>query len=269
MNDTNDPHDLHDPHDPLEPIASAYAATLEKLGVAVQGRTRRSPDGTVLVNSAAPIATLNAIISPKLNPDPGVIASLAAAESPWDVPWSIHLRGEAASPQVAEVAVRYGLSGQASQPLMVRRPEQGLPEPSDAGSLRVRAVAPEEVELYTRTLAGGFEVPYELFLVLANPGLAQVEGITCYLAEVDGVPVGTAMTSIVNSLTGIFNVTTLPAHRRRGYGRMLTTELVRTGFAAGAPTVFLYSSKMGEDLYASLGFRTEESLTILLPEAAH
>ncbi|WP_284434615.1 GNAT family N-acetyltransferase [Streptomyces sp. TUS-ST3] len=116
-------------------------------------------------------------------------------------------------------------------------------------------------------MAEGFEAPHELFRVLADPSLGRIDGITLYLAELDGVPVGTGMTATSGDLTGLFNITTLPGYRRRGYGRVLTLEMIRAGFAAGAGTAYLYASKMGEPVYAAVGFRTEEYLTVITAPA--
>jgi N-acetylglutamate synthase len=247
--------------DLLRPIVSAYAGVLELLAAAATGRTRRGPDGAVLAVSGAAIASLNAIISPSLEPSPGEIASLAESKS-WGFPWSIQVRG-VPGPLITAVAAQHGLTEFTLEPLMIRRPEQGLPEEPVIDSLRVRAVSADELGLYTAILAEGFEMPYEMFQVFADPSLAKVDKFTFYLAELDDAPVGTGMTAVSGDLTGIFNITTLPRYRRRGYGRAVTMEMVRAGFAAGAPTAYLYASKMGGRVYESAGFRYEEYLTVI------
>ncbi|WP_020124442.1 GNAT family N-acetyltransferase [Streptomyces canus] len=248
--------------DPLAAVASAYAAVFEDLAVATTGRTRRGPRGAVLAISGAPIAALNAIISPSLEPSAEEITALAAAESPWEFPWSIHVRG-IPGPLVTEAAALHGLTHFEREPLMVRRSDLGLPTEPVSGGLRVRPVGVDELALYAKTVAEGFEAPHELFQVFADPSLGRMDGITFYLAELDGVPVGTGMTAISGDLTGLFNITTLPDYRRRGYGRALTLEMIRAGFAAGAGTAYLCASKMGEPVYAAVGFRTEEYLTVI------
>ncbi|MEU5381488.1 MULTISPECIES: GNAT family N-acetyltransferase [unclassified Streptomyces] len=248
-------------NDSRRSIADAYVAVFEGLSTA-GGRTRRSPQGAVLSISGAPVAALNAIISPSLEPDADDMAALAASEAPWDVPWSIHVRG-IPGPLITEVAARNGLTQFNTEPLMVRRPDQGPPPQPSVGPLRVRPVSSDELDLYARTVAEGFEVPHETFQVFNNPSFAKLVGVTFYLAEVDGVPVGTGMTSVSGDLLGIFNVSTLPHYRRRGYGRAVTIELVRAGHAAGATTAYLYASKMGEPVYESVGFGTEEYMTVI------
>ncbi|WP_371800403.1 GNAT family N-acetyltransferase (plasmid) [Streptomyces sp. NBC_01707] len=251
-------------NDPLGPIVSAYAATFEKLAAAT-GHTRRGSHDALLAVSRSPIAALNAVISTSEAPDPEEIAILAASVSEGEFPWSIHVRG-VPEPRITEVAAQYGLTQSASKPLMIRRPEQGTPDEPANASLHVRAVSAHELERYSQTLAAGFEGPQEAFQIFADPALAKIDGVTHYVAELGGEPVGTGMAAVHSGLTGIFNITTLPKHRRRGYGRVITMELVRLGRAAGAPTAFLYASKMGEPMYESIGFRTEERMTVFTAE---
>lgn len=247
--------------DPFLAVSLAYAAALEELAGAT-GRTRRGPRGTVLAISGAPFASLNSIISPCLDPNIEEIEALAASEIPWEFPWSIRVRGNP-GPLVVEGAERHGLTHFERELLMVRHSDQGLPTEPSVNSLSIRVVTADELDLYARTVAEGFEVPHEMLRVMANPSRGKSDKVDHYLAELEGVPVGTGMTVVTGGLTGIFNVTTLPGHRRRGYGRAITTEMVRAGFAAGAGTVYLYASGISETMYASIGFHTEEYLTVI------
>ncbi|WP_256223777.1 GNAT family N-acetyltransferase [Streptomyces sp. ok210] len=251
-------------NDPLGPIVSAYAATFEKMAAAT-GHTRKGTHDALLAVSGSPIAALNAVISTSEEPDPEEIAILAASVSEGAFPWSIHVRG-VPGPRIAEIAAQHGLTQFVSKPLMIRRSEQGTLDGLANASLHVRAVSAHELETYSQTLAAGFEGPQEAFQIFADPALGKIDGVTHYVAELDGEPVGTGMTAVHNELTGIFNITTLPKHRRRGYGRVITMEMVRLGRAAGAPTAFLYASKMGEPMYESIGFRTEERMTVITAE---
>ncbi|WP_250007863.1 GNAT family N-acetyltransferase [Actinoplanes sp. M2I2] len=247
--------------DPLMAFVSAYADLCADLAGVTTGRTRRGPNGAVLAISGAPIASLNAIISPSSEPSAEEIEALAATEGPWELPWTIHVRG-IPSPSISEAAARLGRTSQSQLPLMVRSSDRGLPAEALADDLLVRVVPGNEMDLYVTTLAEGFEGPPEAFQIFGEPALAEVDGFTFYLAELDGVPVGTGFTATSGDLTGIYNITTLPRFRQRGYGRAVTLEMVRAGFAAGAATAYLYASEMGESVYRSAGFRTLEHLTV-------
>jgi GNAT superfamily N-acetyltransferase len=229
--------------DPLGPIAAAYADLVEDLAQVTTGRTRRGRDGALLAVSGAPVASLNFVFSPRPEPLADDIAALAESER-WDVPWSIQVRGIPGQP-VIEEAARHRLTHVDRTPVMVRRPDQGMPAEQLHDFLKVRAIEAAELGPYVKVMAEGFEVPYEVFAVLDDPAVARLDGVAFYLAEVDGVPVGTGMTAVRGELNGIYNISTLPEHRRRGYGRAVTMELVRAGYASGATTAYLHASAMG------------------------
>lgn len=248
--------------DPSASFVTAYAATMADLAAATTGRMRRAPGGTVLAVSGAPVAALNAVISPTRPADVDEVVALASQEAPRDLPWSIQVRGVPDAALVA-AAARLGLTRAERQPLMVRRDDAGPPAVSGDDGLRVRAVGVDDLPRYARTVAEGFGAPHDVLAVLADPALAAVDGMAFFLAELDGVPVGTGMTATSGGVTGLYNVTTLPSARRRGHGRAITLELVRAAHAAGAGTCYLYASELGEPVYRSVGFRTVEDLTVL------
>jgi GNAT superfamily N-acetyltransferase len=253
--------------DSLAPVASAYAEKFAGLAVALDGTTRRGPHGTVLAVTGIPASTMNIVTSTRLDPDAKEIAHLGAAEELREVPWTIAIRG-LPGPQVNEVAVRLGLAESDRAPLMVWEPSQGRPAPQAAGALRVRPVTGGDLGPYGRALAEGYEAPYEVMRNFENPAVWRKTGFTPYLAELDGVPVATGMTAVSGGLALIFNVATLPRYRRRGYARAMVLELVRAGFDAGAPTVHLYPSKMGQSMYEAAGFRYTGEVRTLFTRAA-
>ncbi|MFJ6904540.1 GNAT family N-acetyltransferase [Streptomyces griseoluteus] len=203
---------------------------------------------------------MNAVISPNLDPDPEVIRALASSEDLQGLAWSIQVR-DVPGQHVRDVAAQHGLTRTTTTPLMIRRPEAGAPPRQEHDVLRVRPVGGDELGLYAQIMAEGFDVPHETFELFADPTLAKKEGFTFYLAEADGELVGTGMAAVDGNLLGVFNIAVLPQRRRQGHGRAITTEIVRTHYAAGATTAYLYASTMGQPVYASVGFHTEEVLT--------
>ena len=67
---------------------------------------------------------------------------------------------------------RDGLTEVIRQPLMVRRPELGMPAEPTIDSLRVRAISEDELRTYTAAVADGFEVPRQAFEVLTKVSVA-------------------------------------------------------------------------------------------------
>jgi GNAT superfamily N-acetyltransferase len=68
-----------------------------------------------------------------------------------------------------------------------------------------------------------------------------------------------------SGLTGyVFNVSTDPGHRRRGYSRACLEALLAWYGERGVRTVDLRASEQGEHLYRSLGFRPTSGSTLRL-----
>jgi ribosomal protein S18 acetylase RimI-like enzyme len=88
-----------------------------------------------------------------------------------------------------------------------------------------------------------------------EPEVAAIPGVRIYVGRVEDRSVTTAMGWTANAATGIFQVATPPAHRRRGYGGAVTSRAVLDGFAAGADLAWLQPSRSAERLYRKLGFR--------------
>ena len=55
---------------------------------------------------------------------------------------------------------------------------------------------------------------------------------------------------------GVYNIATIEAARKRGYGAAMTMRIVDDGAAAGCDVAILQASDMGKPIYERLGFRT-------------
>jgi len=125
--------------------------------------------------------------------------------------------------------------------------------------LKIRQLHPDEAPLHVQVAAAGFETPQEPFRQMITPSMLGLPGVRCYLGEVNGHPVTTGIGVTLGAFVGIFNVATPPAHRRSGYGAVVTARAVTDGLAAGANWSWLQSSPSGYMVYQRLGFRTIES----------
>ncbi|MGH3051278.1 MAG: GNAT family N-acetyltransferase, partial [Gaiellaceae bacterium] len=144
-------------------------------------------------------------------------------------------------------------------PGMVVRPDE-LREPEIA--VEIERVGPEAAEAANAALAAAFSAPAEIFARL-NDALERVPGVRLYVGRVGGEVASTAVGCTLDGAVGLFNVATEEAHRRRGYGAVLTARAVRDGFAAGAELGYLQSSKAGHGVYRALGFRDVEEYVLL------
>ena len=108
-------------------------------------------------------------------------------------------------------------------------------------------------------LCEGFGAPIEFgdaFAAFALAvGLAPPSPLRHYLASIDGAAVGTA--SIFNGagVAGIYDVSTLPSHRRQGIGAAITRAAMRVARDDGHRMAILHSSAMGNRMYQSVGFK--------------
>jgi GNAT superfamily N-acetyltransferase len=81
------------------------------------------------------------------------------------------------------------------------------------------------------------------------------DAIHCYVLDLDGEPVSSAL--LIPSLHDtavIEHVLTLPAYRRRGYGRWLLRALHAEAARMGMRQVVLGSNQVGRPLYDALGY---------------
>jgi ribosomal protein S18 acetylase RimI-like enzyme len=91
------------------------------------------------------------------------------------------------------------------------------------------------------------------------PSILEDPRMVLWLGQVEGKPVGAAMSYRTDDAVGIFGVTTIPTARRRGYGGALTSVALLTD--TGLPAV-LAPSPEGEPVYARLGFERVGELLI-------
>jgi N-acetylglutamate synthase len=99
----------------------------------------------------------------------------------------------------------------------------------------------------------------DAFLGLMTPAVMERPGVRAYVGKIDREPVATAVGVSLENHVGIFNVATLPAHRRRGYGAAITARAVCDGLDQGARWAWLQSSPAGYSVYENLGFKLRES----------
>ncbi|MFJ5282134.1 GNAT family N-acetyltransferase [Streptomyces parvulus] len=248
------------PDSSLREITAAYMNVIRD--IADNDRSYQAGNGMTMAVTGSAIAALNGIVSPHLEQDPDVLEQLANRAIQLGVPWSIQVR-RVPHPYVIALAARHGLTEITELPMMVRRsaalPLRGMPQ----SELRLRPVDSDSLATYVEVMADCFGVHRDAFAIFDNPDLLQKKEFTFYLAEVRNELVGTGMAALSGSgLLGVFNIGVLPRHRRQGHGLAITTEILRAHGGPSATTAYLYASPMGESVYYSAGFRTEEKLTI-------
>jgi predicted N-acetyltransferase YhbS len=84
-----------------------------------------------------------------------------------------------------------------------------------------------------------------------------------FVAEADGVVVGTGVVSLNGPVAWIGTIFVEPAWRRRGVGMELTRVTIETAEAAGCRTLVLVATDAGRPMYERLGFEVQTWYRIL------
>jgi hypothetical protein len=219
--------------------------------------------GTRVLTTGTQVAFLNGLFATTLEPDLEELSTLAKAYSSSTLPWSIQIRGDSAStPAVTQIARQYGLTESHSEPFMTRQLVESEMRWPDNTTGQLRRVPKEEHDTYIAVLAAGFAIPEEIFGPLVTPALLGDERMTAFLVEEAGVPVATSLGVLMDDHVGVFNISTLPSHRRRGHARAATAAVLLDAYTRGARTAFLRSSPAGKPVYESMGFATVENWRI-------
>jgi GNAT superfamily N-acetyltransferase len=209
----------------------------------------------LFVCPSVPIPLFNALVAVEEHPDDAVaeVAPAMAEVENLDLPFGVLLRETAAHGLQAE-ARRLGLTAVERIPAMVMAAVE-LRDRGSAGLRIVRVRERADLDRALAVMAAGFGVPAAIVQPLFQPAIAELPGISFYLALLEDEPVSTAVGSRRLDGVGIFNVATPPRLRGRGYGAAVTARAAEDGFAENAALAWLQASPLGESVYRRMGFR--------------
>lgn len=136
--------------------------------------------------------------------------------------------------------------------------------PFDLPGLRIVTIhTEEELRAFKQVFVSEYNLPEELANAFTGAFTFDPDGrMRYFLAYLNDVPVGTALTFTTGDVSGIYTVATLKEFRRRGIGRALVGHVLQDMQDAGSKLAVLQASTMGQTIYRQHGF--EEELTIHL-----
>lgn len=231
----------------------AFAECYRTIGRHAPGGAVAEWDGVTAVASGLAEPQFNRLFLFAPVPRPGAV--IARARRFFDeagLPWCVIASPEAAA-GFAPAARESGFLAGPSVPLMVLAP---IPHEGKAmPGLEIRRVRDQpEADVFVRTMERGFEARAGLFDVFASPGVWSAEGAAYYLGYSAGEPVATISRVAYACSAGIFNVSTVPRHRRHGVAEAMTWHAVHEALAIGCTSSSLQATRMGMPVYARMGF---------------
>src|SRR5580704_2135739 len=180
--------------------------------------------------------------------------------------WSFWACEELLPPKLRNRSARFfergGLRGALQLPGMAA--DRLLPPKRPLPDLEIRRVADEPTRLaFCDIGCTCFHVPLHWFREIFLWKQLWDGDLVGYVAYADGEPVATAATVMAGGAIGVYNVATLPAHRRRGHGEaIMRYALDRAREASGCERSVLQATEYGLPLYLSMGYKTVTTVRV-------
>jgi hypothetical protein len=224
-----------------------FAAWRLLAGYARGGQVEESDD-VLFTSIPAPVAYFNSAFVKSPSKVATCAADIRAYFAAKRVPFTIRFRDDEEASAMCEAL---GMHAADASPVMWRE-ASGM----DASNLDVRVVDDASLPDYVATMAHGFGMPTDLCEQVLTAASVSDPNYAMVLAYDDDLPVGTAAVVVSGHVAGVYNVSTPPDLRKRGFAEAATRFAVAEGLRRGCSHTTLQSSAMGFSLYERMGYRT-------------
>lgn len=149
------------------------------------------------------------------------------------------------------------LADEAATLAMAMTPLVDHPRPASRDrAYEIRRVTDEAgLDDHRHTVTAGFGADPSVAEAMIGPGILGQPEAAIYVGYVSGRAVTAGFGWRTGPTLGVYNIATIPAARRRGFGEAMTAHILADGNAAGCEVAVLQASSMGRPIYERLGFR--------------
>lgn len=159
-----------------------------------------------------------------------------------------------------------GLSAAETEIAMARDLSRPIPELSGPRALSIRRVSSRrELGDFARLVGGDQHAVRRFYDLAANALLSPASPLRFFVGYLGDAAVATAERTVAGGVAGLYNISTLPAHRRQGIGTAMTAAALREAREKGCAAAILQAAAEGVAIYEAVGFREFGRITEFKP----
>jgi N-acetylglutamate synthase len=241
-------------------IYDSMAEMHQKLISVIPGGRFLSQNGAFAFVTGIPRPALNGVWFKQANPEMTAAIALLDGVARTLMPFSLRLRPGAAE-QFAQLAAARKMEREDDLVLMAidLTASSSLAATPLPRGFAIRRLPPEQAMLHATVLAAAHAVDADVVRRALSRDLLRPAAVRCYVGEMDGEPVSTALSVTLGPLAGIYNVATAPAAGGFGFASAVTARALAGSRVAGADWCWIEATAPRVPMFTKLGFHAVES----------